>query len=95
MQALLTVLPPYFLIMSTSEEIAERTEVGKRVRWLAKEGWNVESGIVVHTHALSDGTLIVEINAITGQLAGKRIGLPYSCLLGPFWDEFEGTQIYF
>ena len=72
--------------------VAERTTVGKEVRWVGID-WKLERGTIVEKTTLDDGTVILEIEVITGQNAGKCTQLPYSCILGSYWDDYTGAYI--
>ena len=72
--------------------VAERTTVGKEVRW-PDFGWKLQRGTIMKKTTLEDGTIILEIDVITGQDAGKHIQLPYSCILGSYWDDYTGAYI--
>lgn len=73
--------------------VAERTTVGKEVRWSDLE-CKLERGTIVKKITLDDGTIVLEIDAITGRYAGKRIQLPYSMILGAYWDDYTGAYIF-
>jgi hypothetical protein len=78
---------------ANSTTVAERTTVGKEVRWSDLE-CKLERGTIVGKITFDDGTIVLEIDAITGWYAGKRIQLPYSCILGAYWDEYTGAYIF-